>query len=143
MISLKDKLIDVCTLLGIPHRPCTEIPYKTKLEIPLDQDSKKVLAYATKEAGRDWQYWIDTDHLLRGILRFPNQASKALESISLDLTSARAASKRHRAEFPPERTPLLRLAGIWFEPLKMAFLKLVILALVLLVSVLVIRWLNY
>jgi len=143
ILSLKDKLTDVCALLGIPLRPCTEIPYSQNNDLPLDRDSKITLAYAVNEADRDWQEMIDTDHLLRGLLRFSNQASEALHSLSVDLPTVRAASKHHRAEFPPKRTPFLRLAQIYLEPLKAVSVKLAILVLVCLVAALIVRWLDY
>jgi len=142
-VLIKDHIVELCAQLGIPYPSDGKVPYDLSVDVPLDKNSKLALAYAAKEANKDWQYWIDTDHLLRGILRFPNETSKALESISLDLATARAASKRHRAEFPPERTPFLTLTRILFEPLKMAFLKLAILALVLLVGGLVLHWVNH
>jgi ATP-dependent Clp protease ATP-binding subunit ClpC len=104
-VPLKDKLIDICALLGIPHRPCTEVPYDRNIDLPLDRDSKKTLAYAAEEAEKDGQFWIDTDHLMRGILRFPNKTNAALEAVQLNLGTVREASKRYRAEFPAEPPP--------------------------------------
>ena len=101
-VPLKDKLVDICTLLGIPHRPCTEVPYDRNVNIHLDKESKMALTYAAEEAELDRQPRIDTDHLLRGLLRFPNQACTALEAVQLDLATVRMASIRHRVEFPPE-----------------------------------------
>ena len=49
-----------------------------KADTPLDGDAKKAVAYAAKEADHDRQYWIDSDHLLRALLRFPNDAANAL-----------------------------------------------------------------
>jgi ATP-dependent Clp protease ATP-binding subunit ClpC len=143
IVSLKDKLADVCVPLGISLRPCTEVPYDQKTDIPLDRNSKMTLAYAANEADWDWQEKIDTDHLLRGLLRFSNEASEALNAISVDLRIVRTASKHNRAEFPPERTPFLRFAQFFFEPIKMALVKLAILVLVCFVGVLIIRWLSY
>jgi len=88
--SLRAKIPDPCELLGIPHRPATQIPFDKKAGPPLNDNSKKALAYAAQEADRDQEYWIDTDHLLLALLCFPNEASPALESIPLDLASARA-----------------------------------------------------
>jgi hypothetical protein len=38
-------------------------------DIPLTFDCKRALAYAAEEANRQDDYWIDTDHLVLGILR--------------------------------------------------------------------------
>lgn len=100
--SLKDNLVELCASMGIQHRPCTNLPYDSKANIPLDRNAKMVLAYAAEESDKDQLYSIDTDHLLRALLRFSNEASIALKSISLDLPTVRAASERHRIEFPPE-----------------------------------------
>jgi len=140
--SLRSKIPDPCELLGIAHRPVTQVPLFKKAGPPLDNDSKKTLAYAAQEADRDKEYWIDTDHILRALLCFPNEASPALDSIPLDLNSTRARSKSHRIEFPSQKVPILRFP-LWFEPIKKALIKLVIFAIVCLIAALLIRWLNY
>ena len=81
--ALKEDAVARRAMLGIPHLPITTLPYMRKAEIPLDQEAKKTIAYAAKEADQDGQYWIDTDHLLRGLLRFPNAASGALAGVDL------------------------------------------------------------
>jgi ATP-dependent Clp protease ATP-binding subunit ClpC len=102
---LKDQEKQLRFALGIPHS--SNKPDKAALmwDMPLNDNSKIVLAYAAEEADYDQEYWIDTDHLLRGILRFPNEATAALQSISLDLNKAREASKQNRAEFPSKSPP--------------------------------------
>jgi ATP-dependent Clp protease ATP-binding subunit ClpC len=45
--------------------------------LPLTRDCKRILAFAEKEADRLDDYWIDTDHLLLGILRQPTCAAAA------------------------------------------------------------------
>jgi len=83
--SLKAKIPDPCELLGIQHRPAKEVPFDKKSGPPLNDNAKMVLAYAAQEADGNRQYWIDTDHLLLGLLRFPNEASPALAAIPLNL----------------------------------------------------------
>jgi hypothetical protein len=141
--SLLAKIPDPCELLGIQHRPATEIAVDKKKGPRLDGNSKKALAYAAKEAELDQQYWIDTDHLLRALLCFPNEASPALDSITLDLSTVRVASERNRTEFPPDRKPLFKAYWWWIDPLKRALLRLALIALIGLVAALMIRWLNY
>jgi ATP-dependent Clp protease ATP-binding subunit ClpC len=141
--SLRTKLPDPCDLLGIPHGPVTQIPYDKKIGPPLDINSKKALAYAAQEADLDQEYWIDTDHLLRSLLCFPNEASPALESIQLDLASVRAASKHHRAEHPPKRKPIFGRTGILFRRFRMALLKLAIFALAMVLANILVRLLNH
>jgi len=141
--SLKERIPEHCALLGIQWPLGKASMAQLKTDLPLDNNAKMALAYAAQEADMDQQYWIDSDHLLRGLLRFPNEACSALSVTQLDLATVRLASMRHREEHPPGRTPLLRLAGFWFEPIKMAFVKLAILAFVGLIVAAVIYWVNW
>ena len=144
--SLKDKIVELCAVLGLPHRPCTEIPYRQNVDIPLDNNSKITLAYAVEEADRDRQFWIDTDHLLRGLLRFPNEAASALHTISLNLAIAREASKHHRIEFPPPRVATIKRVHMLAQNARRSLLpplvKLAIIALVSFIGVLILRYLQ-
>jgi ATP-dependent Clp protease ATP-binding subunit ClpC len=141
--SLSTKIPDPCELLGMQHRTGKEVPFNKKAGPSLNDNSKKVLAYAAQEAEMDQQRWIDTDHLLRGLLRFPNEATPALEFIPLDLDAVRSASRRHREEFPPAPDPRSTVAGTVFRTLKPALVKLAWIAAVGMLSALIIRWLNY
>ncbi len=105
---LKENAVKLRSLTGIPHTPSTSTPYKQDANTPLDREAKMALAYAAQEADADQQYWLDTDHLLRGLLRFQNKTSSALQSIQLELKSARTASARHRIEVPPRPDPPVR-----------------------------------
>jgi len=141
--SLKDKIPELCASLRIQWPFAKATKEQLMIDIPLDNSSKMALAYAAQEADLDHEYWIDTDHLLRALLRFPNEASEALKTISLDLPTARLGSLRHREEHPSGRTPLLRLAGFWFEPIRKGFVKLAILTFVGLIAAAVIYWINF
>ena len=103
--SLKKNAVELRSSVGVPHLPITSLPYMRKSDIPLDGDAKKAVAYAAKEADHDRQYWIDSDHLLRALLRFPNDAANALLSTGVQLQSLRSASAQHRKEFPPPPVP--------------------------------------
>jgi len=74
-------------------------------QLPLEDDAKKALWYAAQEAHLDQEFWIDTDHLLRGLLSFPNAAADALSKRGVGLEAMRAASLRNRQEFPPKPVP--------------------------------------
>lgn len=102
---LKKEAVLLRSRLGIPHLPTTALPYGHGPSIPLDQDAKKAIAYATKEADLDRQYWIDSGHLLRGLLRFSNSAQEALLSANIHLESLRSASVQHQKDFPPAPAP--------------------------------------
>jgi hypothetical protein len=105
--------------VGIPHLPITSRPFKYESStIPMDLDLKKVLLLAVREADEDWQYWIDRDHLLRGLLAFPNQASDALLRFGLDLDSVRRSSRAYRRAFPAERAPKWAMPKVLLSRLK-------------------------
>src|SRR5882724_418162 len=81
-------------------------------QLPLEDDAKKALWYAAQEAHLDREFWIDTDHLLRGLLRFPNDATAALSKAGLELESLQAASIQNRKVLPskpPQRGLGLRM----------------------------------
>jgi len=111
-------------------------------DIPLDRNAKMVLAYAFNEAELDSSFYIYGDHLLRGVLRFPNEAAEALQSISLDLAKARDASKLIRAKYPPRKTLYHRLFGSPLRAHRDNLIKLLAVVIVFLLSALLIRWLN-
>jgi|SRR5579859_54002 len=59
-------------------------------DIPLAHDGKRVLAYAEEEANNLESYWIDTDHLILGMLRERKCAAAArLEESGLNIAEAR------------------------------------------------------
>jgi len=103
--SLKKNAVELQSSVSVPHLPITSLPYMRKADIPLDGDAKKAVAYAAKEADHDRQYWIDSDHLLRALLRFPNDAANALLSTGVQLQALRSASALHRKEFPLPPVP--------------------------------------
>lgn len=140
--SLKDQEKKLRSALEIPYP--TSKPEKAEFmrEIRLNNNSKMALAYAAEEAKLDDSFDIDTDHLLRGILRFPNEATGALQSISLDLATAQVISRRNRAEFPQKKTFYQQLFGSPIQAHKVIFMKLLAVVIVLILSTLLIRWLN-
>jgi len=92
--------------------------------LELDFDVKRALAFAVSEADRDREYWIDTDHLLRGLMRFPNKAHFAVLKTEMNLKAARVASRCDREEFLPDETPNLKVVeylvrkhfAFWISP---------------------------
>jgi ATP-dependent Clp protease ATP-binding subunit ClpA len=106
--SLKARDAELRSALGIAPLPehLDRLVLEPKTPIPLDGDAKKTLAYTAQEADFDREFWVDADHLLRGLLRFPNAASDALSKLGLELEAMRAASLQNRKEFPPRRVPV-------------------------------------
>jgi ATP-dependent Clp protease ATP-binding subunit ClpC len=140
--SLTENETQLRSQLRIPQSSKTATDPAPKPRLRLDNDSKKVLAYAAEEAKTDDEYWIDTDHLLRGMLRFSNEASSALQSIHLDLIAARAASKRHRVEFPRVTGSYQKLFGSPIRAHRGTIAKLLAFLVVTALGVLLIRLLN-
>jgi ATP-dependent Clp protease ATP-binding subunit ClpC len=140
--SLKENTAQLRADLGIPYPKSTTLQLVSEQNIPLDDNSKMILAYTAQEAKLDREYWIDTDHLLRGILRFSNEATDALQSISLDLAKARDASKLIRAKSPDKKTLYHRLFGSPIRAHRDILVKLLAVLIVCALTALLIRWLN-
>lgn len=87
---------------------------RTEGNLPLTGDSKRILAYTAEEANRMDDYWIDTDHLVLGILREDNcTAAARLAAAGLTMEQARAqvsTSAQERHEYAPIR--------VWWWPWK-------------------------
>jgi ATP-dependent Clp protease ATP-binding subunit ClpA len=67
----------------------------------LTSESKQILNWARVEADELRDYWIDTEHMLLGILHVPNcDAAKYLMRTGLTLTHARKSIKQNRHSRP-------------------------------------------
>ena len=116
--SLKANAFYLRWLSGLPQLPSVTVgkDWKNQENQPaLELDSKRAMAYAVVEADRDREYWIDSDHLLRGILRFPNRAHFALLKTEINLKTARARSRRDRKEFRPNEASSLKVLRYLFR----------------------------
>jgi ATP-dependent Clp protease ATP-binding subunit ClpA len=129
--SLKVNAFYLRWLVGLPALPArAEQSIESGQEnqqsqLELDIEAKRALGFAVMEADRDREYWIDSDHLLRGILRFPNRAHFAILKLELDLHSARAASKADRQKFPSHQASSMKVfkylirkhLALWVPPI--------------------------
>jgi ATP-dependent Clp protease ATP-binding subunit ClpA len=106
--SLKANASYLRWLSGLPALPMKAAPAEDT-HPSLDPDVKRAFTFAVDEADRDREYWIDSDHLLRGLLRFHNKADYALLKTEVSLKSLRDASRRDRASHLPEETPNLKV----------------------------------
>ncbi|MGD0508793.1 MAG: Clp protease N-terminal domain-containing protein [Terriglobales bacterium] len=80
----------------------------TKGTIPLSSDGKRTIAYAGREANQLRDYWIDTEHLVLGILREEsNSAAVKLRAVGLELESCRQLVIINKKSRPPKRDPVL------------------------------------
>jgi hypothetical protein len=106
--SLKSNAFYLRWLVGLPALPAR---YSDSIEcldhstLELDTEAKRAFSFALMEADRDNEYWIDSDHLLRGLMRFPNKAHFAVLKTEIDLTMARAASHQDRQMMKPAHAP--------------------------------------
>jgi hypothetical protein len=96
-------------LVGLPALPARVVSNGGSESIEFDAEAKRALAFAVLEADRDREYWIDSDHLLRGLLRFPNKADFALLKIEISLKSARVGSRVDRENHIPETNPSVKV----------------------------------
>ena len=70
-------------------------------EPPLDGDCRLILGWTAAEATRMGDYWIDTEHVLLGILRVRScWAARYLETTGLSLRAARQAIQENRSSRP-------------------------------------------
>lgn len=117
---LQELSLPLRSRLGIPHLPTSATPYHQIRSIPLDDESKRAVAFAAGESNRDREYWIDCDHLLRALLRFPNAASEALEREGVALEITRAAGRAYRRVNPPRPAPKWKNCLLWLrDPLRL------------------------
>lgn len=139
---LKDNAVQLRSALGYPDPPKALKGAELQRDLRLNDSSKKALVCAAQEAAVDGSRNIDADHLLRGLLRFPNEATTALQSLSLNLATARLASKTHRAEFPDKNSFYHWLFGSPFGAHRTLLIKLLAILIVCTLASLLIRWLN-
>jgi hypothetical protein len=108
--SLKENAQYLRWLCDLPPMPWPEsAACQSEKSCELDNDARRALECAVLEADRDGEHWIDSDHLLRGLLRFPNRAQFAILKTELNLKIARQSSMRDRDEFLPDDGPNLKM----------------------------------
>jgi ATP-dependent Clp protease ATP-binding subunit ClpC len=77
--------------------------------IPLTDDGKRSLAYTAHEADDLRDYWIETEHLVLGILReSENTGAGKLRSVGLNIDAARKLVAENKSTRSTRRVPLLR-----------------------------------
>jgi hypothetical protein len=124
---LKENAFYLRWLSGLPPLPSRFQPYEIvsdDCQWDFDPEATRALSFAVAEADRDREYWIDSDHLLRGLLRFPNRAHFAVLKTEVSLNSVRIASKRDRERYPSEvrsnlkvvRYLLGKYVALWVPP---------------------------
>jgi len=106
---LKSNAFYLRWLAGLPALPALALEEADLDSIRPDFETRRALAFAVLEADRDREYWIDSDHVLRGLLRFPNKADFALLKTELSLDSVRMASRKDREQYLPEQNPSLKV----------------------------------
>lgn len=90
--------------------PAKSTDLKLKDGPPLNEESKQILRETAAEATGMEDFWIDTEHLLLGILRVPDcDAAKYLAMIGLAVSSAREQIERNK----PSRPAYGRIPRSW------------------------------
>lgn len=128
--------------MGIDLEPSVSGQPEKKTDMLLTQDSKQALGYAAQEADSDMSITIETDHLLRGLLRFSNEASEALRTVGIDIESLRSASRQFRRERATFFGRLRELAIFVWRIVRPPILVLGLMAAVGLLVVLIVRLVN-
>jgi ATP-dependent Clp protease ATP-binding subunit ClpA len=116
--ELKDNAQYLRWFAGLPQLPCPEpapLADEKAARCELDPEARRALTFAVMEADLDHQHWIDSDHLLRGLLRFPNRAQFAVLKTELNLRSARLASFDDRDRYAPEEQPQLTMMETFIQ----------------------------
>lgn len=104
--KLKQNAAEIRGKLEIPYLPSTTLPYlRPKSNIRVAKEVRKAITYAAAEADLDREYWIDSDHLLRGVLRVPGPAADALKDLGLTLEDVRLASATSRKVISSQVAP--------------------------------------
>jgi ATP-dependent Clp protease ATP-binding subunit ClpA len=86
---------------GCPHKSGDIKPVTTVQGPPLSDGGKKVVARAAPEANAMRDYWIDTEHLLLGILAEPScRAAQVLAKTGITLESARRVVVENKPSRP-------------------------------------------
>lgn len=143
-VRLHELAVPLRASIGLPHLPITSRPYKFDLEspLPLHSDSRRAIKHAEIAADQDKEYWIDCDHLLRGLLAFSNEANSALEISEIDLYFVRKSFRGFRRDCPAPTVPMwraIRLLPKWYPYSLRCLSWLGVLALMAVILVLVIR----
>jgi hypothetical protein len=116
--ELKDNAQYLRWFAGLPLLPRPEpapVTDEKAARCELDSEARRALAFAVMEADLDHEHWIDSDHLLRGLLRFPNRAQFAILKTELNLRTARLASFDDRDRYAPEEQPQITLMETFFQ----------------------------
>ncbi len=101
-----DRRGDIRAGLGVQHFPMTAQAYKPDLRrVKFSEDGAEALACAFNEVERRGRVWIDSDDLLRGLLRFRNPAADVLSSFGITLEQLREKAKIDRREYPHSERP--------------------------------------
>jgi ATP-dependent Clp protease ATP-binding subunit ClpC len=77
-------------------------------EVEMSSEGKRILACAAREANRFRDYWIDTEHLVLGILREDkNTAATRLRGTGLNIQTAGQLVIENQGSRPPRPDPVL------------------------------------
>jgi len=101
--------VDIAELRGSLSGDSQNEPIATSVDLPLDEQSKHVLAYAAEEADSMNHRQIGPEHLLLGILREPQ--SMAARVVRARNTPSLEELRKRIATSEPQAEPPVALAG--------------------------------
>jgi len=111
--KLKDDFQQVWSAAEYTHFPLSNVPYKprTKPALPLGQSAKRVLYCARQEADRSNDYWIDIDHIMRGLLSEDGPSAAILKSTGWTIENVTSKAEEGRKRYPSTPVSLLNRLG--------------------------------
>src|SRR5579863_2652704 len=96
----------------IEERTTVREKTSTSVDLPLSAECKRVLAYAAEEAERLSHEFIDTQHLLLGLLREEKSlAAEILHGRGVRVSTVREETKRKQQKSPEPRWPAFVAMG--------------------------------
>jgi ATP-dependent Clp protease ATP-binding subunit ClpA len=104
-------------LKTISPEPLFRIPKETSNTVKMSPEGKRILACTAREANMLRDYWIDTEHLVLGILREEsNEAAVKLRRSGLEINTGRQRVMETKDSRPSRPNPVFWWPGDWRRP---------------------------
>jgi hypothetical protein len=99
----KEHIVEPDIRAEIERRITRREPFSTSVEVPLSDECKRILNFAADAAAQRGHRWVETEHLLLGILRIDTSMaaqiliSRGFKSVPIQEQVAKAPSARYEA----------------------------------------------
>jgi len=103
--NLSGNAVQLRAAVSIPHLPITATPYLENRDLPLTKEGKRIVLRAASEATADREFQVDTDHLLRALLKEKSPAALAVKGLGCSHESLKKLSREDRIKNPPGKSP--------------------------------------